>query len=303
MRFHELISKKDLTDKERERLSNLALRLEQTAFDVGSRIGQGGKIRGNLSVGNMRMNPSQAIELFNAQGNPTVRLNNTGNAFFGDNLRNPGDTALSIFSIDTTYNSEDFSEGDVMLGDNSTSKANMLWDKSAGTLKFRGGTTVQAYINTTGAITAGAGNVIINSTGITLDADNTAYFLFDYAGDSIGRIRAKHASTTATMYIRGVGANEGGSIGQVFLEGINYVGDEGCNIMLDSDQGIKLDADGAASTKAVTIEGTVKMKEAASSPAASAAGYGLLWVKNDAPCVLHFTDDAGTDFTVDVSAV
>ncbi len=47
-------------------------------------------------------------------------------------------------------------------------QANVLWDKSAGKLNFRGGVTTQAYVDTTGAITAGAGAVTLNSTGISI---------------------------------------------------------------------------------------------------------------------------------------
>ena len=34
-----------------------------------------------------------------------------------------------------------------------------------------------------------------------------------------------------------------------------------------------------------------------------AEGFGQLWIHDDAPNILVFTDDAGNDFTVNVTAV
>lgn len=40
---------------------------------------------------------------------------------------------------------------------------------------------------------------------------------------------------------------------------------------------------------------SISMQERADHLHSPAAGYGLVWVRNDAPCRLYFTDDAGTD--------
>jgi hypothetical protein len=47
----------------------------------------------------------------------------------------------------------------------------------------------------------------------------------------------------------------------------------------------------------VYINGNLSLFEATAAPA-DTAGYGQLWVKNDAPNTLWFTDDAGTDYQV-----
>ena len=47
---------------------------------------------------------------------------------------------------------------------------------------------------------------------------------------------------------------------------------------------------------------SLKIKEAANAISDTAA-YGQLWVKNDGDGILMFTDDDGTDYTVDVTAV
>ncbi len=51
----------------------------------------------------------------------------------------------------------------------------------------------------------------------------------------------------------------------------------------------------------LTLEGgSVQLKEQ-SSAQSSTAGYGQLWIKDDAPNVLKFTDDTGTDFDMSLS--
>ena len=52
----------------------------------------------------------------------------------------------------------------------------------------------------------------------------------------------------------------------------------------------------------VTIEGTLSMKEQ-SDDAAHVAGYGQIWVDDAGNGTLMFTNDAGTKYTVDVTAV
>ena len=53
----------------------------------------------------------------------------------------------------------------------------------------------------------------------------------------------------------------------------------------------------------ITIEGTMSMKEQ-SDDAAHVAGYSQIWVQDDAGNgTLMFTNDAGTKYTVDVTAV
>ena len=46
------------------------------------------------------------------------------------------------------------------------------------------------------------------------------------------------------------------------------------------------------------IPGDLVIKERAASSQTPEAGYGYLWVKNDTPNVLKFTDDAGTTITL-----
>lgn len=91
-----------------------------------------------------------------------------GDIFIGSNIAFPASTYFSILATAQTYNTEVFEAGDMLIGDNSASKANIFWDKSAGRLNFRGGTTVGVYIDTTGALTAGGGNVMLDANGISI---------------------------------------------------------------------------------------------------------------------------------------
>jgi hypothetical protein len=95
-------------------------------------------------------------------------LQQKGNWFVGSDLSDPDTTALSIFSIATTYNSESLNAGTLLVGSNSVGKANLRWDPATGQLEFRGGTTVQAYVGTDGVIYFGGGNGKLYSGGIVL---------------------------------------------------------------------------------------------------------------------------------------
>jgi hypothetical protein len=81
---------------------------------------------------------------------------------------------------------DDRKSGDVLLGDNSASKANLLWDKTAGKLLFRGGTTAQVEIGTDGKLSAGGGKVLLSAAGIALipgaGYDAAAEYGFDFGG-------------------------------------------------------------------------------------------------------------------------
>jgi hypothetical protein len=102
-------------------------------------------------------------------GAPAISLEADGDAFFGSDISAPATTSLAIFSNAQTYNSEAMGAGDLLFGDNSASKANMLWDASAGKILFRGGATTQGYIDTDGSAVFGAGVVTINEEGLVIE--------------------------------------------------------------------------------------------------------------------------------------
>jgi len=91
---------------------------------------------------------------------------------------------------------------------------------------------------------------------------------------------------------------DGGTIGQAagplltFDDTNNYLEITGCKVGIGT----------ATPVTQATIEGTLTLKEQAAADVDTEA-YGQLWVKSDAPNVLMFTDDVGTDFIVDVTPV
>jgi hypothetical protein len=86
-------------------------------------------------------------------------------AKFGSDISAANTTAFAIFFTAQTYNTESMEAGSVLFGSNSANYANVLWRPSTKQLQFRSGTTVQAYVDTTGAITWGAVAVTGDANG------------------------------------------------------------------------------------------------------------------------------------------
>lgn len=144
------------------------IEVAQEVYDVmGQVLSSQIPLTPNIAVGSVVIDAS-GLRLFNA-GKNTIYLDVDGDAFFGSDLGDAATTSLVILNNDQAYNGEELGEGDILLGDNSSSQANILWDRSAGIIYFRGGTTNQVYIDTTGALTAGAGSVVLDDGGIKLD--------------------------------------------------------------------------------------------------------------------------------------
>ncbi|MDO8673035.1 MAG: hypothetical protein Q7O66_16630 [Dehalococcoidia bacterium] len=104
-----------------------------------------------------------------------IQLEPDGDIFVGTDVGDNVDGSkhatinLAIFTTNAqTYNGETVNTGDILFGDNGASKANIFWDKSAGKLQFRGGTTMQCEIDTDGSLTAGAGKVVLDAAGISV---------------------------------------------------------------------------------------------------------------------------------------
>jgi hypothetical protein len=105
------------------------------------------------------------LSIYDKDNDAVFRVDPSNARFaFGADVSAEDTTALVIFGADgESYSGETFNEGDLLIGD--PDQGNVLWDKSAGQIKFRGGTSVEAYIDTDGAITAGGGNVWLDSGG------------------------------------------------------------------------------------------------------------------------------------------
>ncbi|MFA6134407.1 MAG: hypothetical protein WC869_10385 [Phycisphaerae bacterium] len=154
-------------------------------------------ISGNILIGQAAANQDN---LYLASGGVQLRTNTTvhvdlqadGDVLIGENTAAAATTNLAIFTAAQTYNSEVVSAGDFLIGDNSAGKANVFWDKSAGKLQFRGGTTMQLEIATDGTLTAGP--VDLDSNGIIINVgtafDDTKAYRFLSGADIIGTLKA-----------------------------------------------------------------------------------------------------------------
>lgn len=100
-----------------------------------------GKSNARLSAGGLQLRNFTTVK---------IDLRSDGDVRIGSDVAAPGTTYLSIFSNIETYNSEAVGAGDMLIGDNSTGKANILWQKSTGRMLFRGGPTTKLYIDTSG---------------------------------------------------------------------------------------------------------------------------------------------------------
>lgn len=84
-------------------------------------------------------------------------------------LRADGDQTFAVFTGNQNYNAEAVSDGDIIFGSNRANEANIYWDKSAGQIQFRGGTSQQGYIDVDGTAVFGGGDVTLNDNGIILE--------------------------------------------------------------------------------------------------------------------------------------
>lgn len=126
-----------------------------------------------VMVGSLSLSTMSGIEITNPEtGTRAVVMEPSGDVKIGSNVDSPGYTSMSIFSNDGAYNSEVFGSGDLLLGDNSSGQGNLLWDKSAGKLYIRSGTTPSVEIGSGGIIVSWAeiGGWTVNSTSITSPA-------------------------------------------------------------------------------------------------------------------------------------
>lgn len=134
-----------------------------------------------------------------------IKLRSAGHVFVGRDVSGPGTTAIAIFGAGTTYNSESVGQGDILIGDNSTGKANLLWDASAGRLRFRAGVTDTIYLDTDGRVVAGP--FAIDGNGIQLVIDDAydtdkALRLMDVAGQRVGELTGYGGSSMARVELR-----------------------------------------------------------------------------------------------------
>lgn len=95
---------------------------------------------------------NQGIRFHNGEAAQTISLGTDGDVFIGSDISSPATTYIAIFSTNQTYNGEAMTAGDMLIGDNSSGQANLLWDKSTGTLRGRSGTINTLNIDSDGGL-------------------------------------------------------------------------------------------------------------------------------------------------------
>lgn len=137
------------------------------------------------NLGTLQLGQQDGITVFSPTGARSIRLEPDGDAFFGTNIDVPSKTSLSVFSNAQYYNNEAMGKGDLLVGDNSDSSANLFWDASEGRLNFRGGTTTYVYIDTDGSLVASLGEIGGWNIGATTIYDDNNNIILDSANERI----------------------------------------------------------------------------------------------------------------------
>ena len=249
--------------KELEQLSGITK-------DMETAVGPGGQVI-QLRAGNAVIGRTTPFRLYNPDnGHLTVEMLPTGDVFFGCQVTRPEGVSMAVFSRDQRYNGEEVGEGDQLLADNSTGKANILWDRSAGILRFRGGVNDRAYIDTDGNLSFGGGVGKLNADGIeiatptTATADLNSYKFMDGAVILGGLYAYKNGTTDHRIFIQSNSVTGKGSyavvlatapttyLGQVTLRAISGA--------VSSELGIEVDSDTVPSAYAYLSNGDLHIQ-------------------------------------------
>jgi hypothetical protein len=150
-------------------------------------------------------------------GTPKTQIKPNGNVFIGSDLNTPSGVTFSVFVSAEDFNAEDMGAGDLMIGNNSDTTANLKWDQSEGQLLFRLGQTVTAYMDADGTLNFSSGTIggwTIDDTrifdaepvGISLNSTDSMIQVGDVTGTHIQidgankRIRSSNFATGATGF-------------------------------------------------------------------------------------------------------
>jgi hypothetical protein len=174
---------------------------------------------GNVGRGDYVEIDHDSLSLF-GNGLLHIDIQTDGDLFIGSDISSPSTTYFAIFANNQTYNTESVKAGDMLIGDNSTSKANIFWDESEGQLKFRGGKTTELYLDTDGSLVAGDGDVELDSSGLTLNpgTESTKKIKVDDGGVLIAEFYG-YTDPGVSSQLSLVGRGRGGS-GPVTHEGL-----------------------------------------------------------------------------------
>lgn len=127
-----------------------------------------------------------------------IRLDDDG-LFVVDNQGTPR-PVLTAISTAATVNSESLGVGDVMIGDNSSGRANVLFDQSAGTLIMRTGTTSVLTLDPTSGLVVSAGSAFATTRAVNFFNGSTRVGeLYGYATSSAHSVQIRARSTSSSL--------------------------------------------------------------------------------------------------------
>lgn len=167
-----------------------------------------GKANAKLSAGGLQLRNYSTVK---------IDLQSDGDVFIGQDTAVPGSNYLAIFSNIQTYNAEAMGAGDMLIGDNSASKANIKWNKASGQLEFRSGPTIFAKMTSGGTLTfVNAANALLfedtagsvaNGAGIDYDNSNNLDITNNHVAGQVviaargvgGQVNLKILTTAATV--------------------------------------------------------------------------------------------------------
>lgn len=130
--------------------------IDEKTKDVNERVGMGGSLY-PTTTGGARMGP-EGYAVY-SDGVTKTKIEQDGDFFVGSNTDRADGVSLAVFVNSQAWNSEEMGEGDILIGDNSSSKSNVKWDASEGQFQFRVGLTVTAYMDTDGSLNFEIGNI------------------------------------------------------------------------------------------------------------------------------------------------
>jgi hypothetical protein len=204
-----------LTAGDKRVLDTELLQLEGTVKDVGSTIGPGGRVTQMVS-GNVSIRQEYGLWIINPDGGATtVALEPDGDVRIGSDVNDVTRTGFNVFSHDQRYNGENLGEGDILFGDNSTSKANMIWDRSVGQLRFRSGQANKITIGTDGNF------IIANQLRSSNYAAGAAGFLIDGpTGDAEFNNITARGSIITSVFVKNLIEAKAGSLMVAYSAGM-----------------------------------------------------------------------------------
>jgi uncharacterized protein with putative carbohydrate binding module len=210
--------------------------LAEAIREVQEVIGPHGAIS-RLQAGSLRIAPGLGIGVFE-DGILKTTISAAGDIYAGSDISDPSTTTFCVYVNEQDYNGEAMNAGDILIGDNTTGKANVKYDAHEGQLQFRFGATVNVYMDTDGTLKAGAGAVTLSAAGILLQADaypGGAYITWKTAaGEQIGDIIADYSAASLSGIALSGRAKSSAEIGNAALQAQNESGTTKSVIAVDA---------------------------------------------------------------------